>query len=154
MRVIAAVVAVLGSYAAQAQDQPQPWVGYSIEGLSDQRQPWTLNWRDPDNEWLLVSTDRENATWYIQLASDLKAKDQPKSERRIWMKIDYSNVKSERAREAKAMWVMDCNAQAYAVPMQVWYLPNGRQDETRSYPRSLIIPGSIAATVARRVCAQ
>lgn len=153
MRAVILSWLILAANAAQAQ-QVQPKVGYSTEGLADPRQPWELNWRDPENEWVRITSDSLKAVWFIQLASDLRASDQPKSSRRVWLKVDYSKQVSEPAREAKALWSIDCDEQRFAVRNMTWYSKSGEVQETRSYPASDIIPGSIAATVARRVCSQ
>jgi hypothetical protein len=152
VRTIAVALGLLVvSNASVAQDQPS--AGYTTQGLADQREPWKLNWADPENEWLLVSTDSQNGSWYLQLASDLRAKGLPRTARKAWLKIDYSKQRSETAREAKALWIVDCQAQTFTVRNMIWYSASGRIEETRSYPTGDIVPGSMAATISKRVCA-
>ncbi|AHE53889.1 surface-adhesin E family protein [Sphingomonas sanxanigenens] len=153
VRGFALSAALLVPGIARTQDL-QPWAGYTTQGLAETRAPWQFRWDDPENEWLRISTDSQKATWFLQLASDLRAKDQPKRARRVWLKIDYSKQVTERAREAKALWVVDCNSQTFTVRNMTWYAPNGVVEETRSYPTTDIIPESMAATISRRVCSQ
>ncbi|SFK07143.1 hypothetical protein SAMN03159338_3218 [Sphingomonas sp. NFR04] len=154
VRGFALSAALLVPGIARTQDL-QPWAGYTTQGLAETRAPWQFRWDDPENEWLRISTDSQKATWFLQLAaSDLRAKDQPKSARRVWLKIDYSKQATERAREAKALWVVDCNSQTFTVRNMTWYAPDGVSQETRSYPTTDIIPESMSATVSRRVCSQ
>ena len=153
VRLTSCIVAMLLPDVVAAQDV-QPWAGYTTQGLGETRAPWQFKWDDPENEWLRISTDSQKVTWFLQLASDLTAKDQTKSARRVWLKIDYSKQLSERARDSKALWVINCNDQTFTVRNQTWYAPNGVVQETRSYPTTDIIPESMAATIARRVCSQ
>lgn len=152
-RLTCCAVAPLLSDVVVAQDA-QPWVGYTNQGLGETRAPWQFKWDDPENDWLRISTDSQNATWFIQLASDVRAKDQPKTARRVWLKIDHSKQVSESARDSKALWVINCDDRTFTVRNQTWYAPNGMVQETRSYPSTDIIPESMAATIARRVCSQ
>jgi len=138
--------------AAPCFAQEMPRAGYSTEGLQETRPPWKFNWDNPEKEWLLVTTDSQKAAWYIQLSSDLKLANQPKSYRKFWMKIDFSKVASEAARESKALIAVNCNADTFETLSQTWYMPNGQIEQTRSYPSQPIIPESVAATMAKRVC--
>ena len=151
------MLALLFASALAQSSEPHelPWKGYTLSGLQERRNPWQLNWNEPEREWLLITTDSQQGRWFIQLSSDVKLHSQPKENRRFWLKIDYSHVKVERARDAKALYVVNCEEETFTVPSMTWYLPNGLQDgATRSYPTSAIIPESVAATIAKRVCTQ
>lgn len=116
--------------------------------------PWQFDWDHADQEWLLLSTDREKARWYIQLSSDVKAHEQPKASRKVWVKIDYSAVKIQKARESKSLFLVNCEAETYQVPTIVSYRPDGIFIAESAFPVSMIVPDTMAATVARRVCRQ
>lgn len=75
----------------------------------------------------------------------------------VWTKADYSRDKTEKAREAKAQYRVDCDRQTISLLFVVEYSPNGNVTDSYMAPAYRqearpLVPGSVGAALAESIC--
>lgn len=77
-----------------------------------------------------------------------------------WVKLDFSNVKTEPNRYSVQQWRFDCPRRTAMVVSTVNYLPNGKVSSSDSKPSDNryyyqpVPPGTLFDTVMKDICAR
>jgi hypothetical protein len=104
--------------------------------------------------WVRYSTDRQGSIYYYDSES---LRESGSNIVRIWIRIDYSNNRSERAREAKHLISLNCAESTFALLSYITYDAQGNITSSRNIPSyaiqySPIIPESIAESLSNVLC--
>ncbi|HEX8654014.1 MAG TPA: surface-adhesin E family protein [Allosphingosinicella sp.] len=77
---------------------------------------------------------------------------------RVWLRRDLSRVRTERARESRQQWEVDCVDRTESLLTFVDYGPDGRVIASQTIPAysrrvNAIVPDTVGETIANAVCA-
>jgi hypothetical protein len=106
--------------------------------------------------WLEVAKSTDGAVWSVDI---LSVKDVTESynvkARKVWVKIDYSKVTSQIAREAKVLFFIKCNEEQAKSTTWVLYKADGTvlRDVSRAYSTyDAVVPETVLSGVVSAVC--
>ena len=105
--------------------------------------------------WYPVTAGGEGAIYFVDLESAQAAG----TRAAVWVRIDYSRVKSEAARERKERWLFDCASIMSATAASIAYGPTGKVISSYSvldYQAhwTAVVPDSVGLAVGDMVCDQ
>lgn len=107
-------------------------------------------------EWRIASLGSDGADWFVDMDSLKDVTDGYSSKaRKAWVKIDYSHVKSEPAREAKLLVFFKCDDEQAKITTWIKYKSDGSvlRDLTISYATyEPVVPETVLSGVMRIVC--
>ena len=107
-------------------------------------------------QWVEVTSSVKGDVWFVDIDSikDINDSFSVKA-RKAWIKIDYSVVKSEPARDAKVLVFFDCLNEKSKYTTWLYYKSDGTvlRDNSPSYPTyEPVIPDSVMSGVMEPVC--
>jgi hypothetical protein len=104
-----------------------------------------LSWKSvPDDAFDFVATTTDKADWMVQHRAVLRELMERPQIHTFWIKIDYSNVKTERARFSLEKVTFYCETDRVAPTSQTSYSADGSiiQAGGNALPMEDIVPGS------------
>lgn len=106
--------------------------------------------------WVEVSSAVSGAVWSVD-ADSVKAVDDgyKKNVRKAWIKIDYSKVTSQPAREAKVLFFFDCVGETAKSATWLEYKADGTvlRNITSSYPTyEVVVPETVLSDTMNAIC--
>lgn len=107
--------------------------------------------------WVDVTASTTGAIWYVDVSSIKDVTEGYGNKvRKVWLRIDYKNDKTQLAREAKALVVFKCVEEQVKVLNWVLYKGDGTvlKDVSPSYATyDAVVPESVMSGVMNPVCA-
>jgi hypothetical protein len=108
------------------------------------------------SDWKFASISTDGAVWYVDQES-IKVTTEGYSQKAVkaWIKVDYTNVKSEPARERKTLYFFKCNEEQAKMSSSVLYRPDG--SVLRSYTPAYatydaVVPDTVLSAAMQQVC--
>jgi hypothetical protein len=107
--------------------------------------------------WELATIANNGAIWFVDKGSIKEVADGYNSTaKKAWIKIDFSSVKSEKAREMKMLYFFKCDDEKIKLISTISYAPDG--SVMRSYTPNFssydpVVPDSVMASAMEMVCA-
>lgn len=106
--------------------------------------------------WYQVSGSKSGAVWYVD-ADSIKVVDDgyKNGVRKAWIKIDYSEVKSEPAREGKVLFFFDCLNETAKSSTWIEYRADGTvlRDISSNYPTyKVVVPETVLSGAMQVIC--
>jgi hypothetical protein len=106
--------------------------------------------------WKSVAISEDGAKWFVDTDSIKAVDDGPAgAATKAWVKIDYSKVKSEAAREARILFYFRCDPELVKVISWIRYRPNKSVLSTEGRPEGKydpVLPESVMSAAMREVC--
>lgn len=103
-------------------------------------------------DWLHIDTTQTNTEVYARKA-DLLAGRGHQTDARVWLLFDYSRDRTVQAREAKALYSVNCPAKTYRKLTTTVYYPDGTNNTWKSNEGTkYVIPDSNMAMVVGILC--
>ena len=104
-------------------------------------------------DWQIVSTGTDGRVLSVDMGTLRKSGDRAQ----IWVQIDYSKVKSVRARSSKELWKFNCSAQTVFIASWIDYAPDGNVIKSNtpvetSYEYEPVAPGTAGEKIMNTAC--
>jgi hypothetical protein len=108
------------------------------------------------SDWTPASRGSDGAIWYVDVTSRKDLEDYPNGRvRKAWVKVDYSSVKQEPAREAKVLFFFKCVEERAKTVTWINYKPDGsvlNDISPRFGSYDPVVPETVLSGVMRVVC--
>lgn len=111
-------------------------------------------WDSSSDGYVTIGRAVNQEVWAVQVAS--VARNPVGSQTpEVWVRVDYSAVRTERARRGMYLYRLDCRSQSSTVVSATRYAPDGSVLSSGDYPYasySRAVPGSMMDALLRSVC--
>jgi hypothetical protein len=102
--------------------------------------------------WVYVTKSTNNAVWYYDSETTQRSGNQVTA----WVKVDFSRVKTEKARESKFRVRYDCGERTSTLLNETTYYPDGKIDtftwRTYEQEEDAVTPDTTNETLLAAVC--